>query len=131
MERIRILLVDDEPLVRTGLRMRLSVEADIAVVGETGSGEDALIDAEALQPDVVLLDYRMSPMDGIETLRVLKATGSDASVVMLSGQEIASLAPRALQAGAAAFVSKHESAGVLLSAIRRAASLRRGGEHPS
>jgi DNA-binding NarL/FixJ family response regulator len=131
MERIRILLVDDEPLVRTGLRMRLSVEADIAVVGETGSGEDALIDAEALHPDVILLDYRMTPMDGIETLSALMATGSEASVVMLSGQEIASLAPRALQAGAAAFVSKHESSSVLLSAIRRAATLRLGGEHPS
>lgn len=130
MERIRILLVDDEPLVRQGLRMRLGVEVDMTVVGDTDSGLTALLDAEALLPDVILLDYRMTGLDGIETVRALKAGGCESAIVMLSGQESETLAPQALDAGAAFFVSKHESAETLLSAIRRAAVMR-PREHPS
>ena len=75
---IRVLLVDDQPLLRTGFRMILEAEQDIAVVGEAGDGLQALDQVRVLQPDVVLMDIRMPRMDGVEATRQITApAGTD------------------------------------------------------
>jgi DNA-binding NarL/FixJ family response regulator len=122
MEQIRILIVDDERGVRMGLKMRLGCEADMTVVGEATNGADALTEAKALNPDVVLIDYQMPVLDGLETVREARRNGLPASFVMLSGQDGKILGPIAREAGAAAYVGKYEPDAVLMAAIRRAAA---------
>ena len=131
MDRIRILLVDDERIVRQGLRMRLSLEADMSIVGEAGNGTDAIAELQSLQPDVVIVDYSMPGIDGLQTVREARAAGFSCSFVMFSGHHNEAIASLAIEAGAAAYVRKHEADTVLLSAIRQAAAFRPGGEHPS
>lgn len=128
-ERIRILLVDDQPVVRRGLRMRLEVEPDLEVVGEAGNG-DILAEVEALSPDVVLMDVSMPEIDGIKATAALTASPSRAAVVMLSLQDDALVVGRALAAGAVGFVAKHDPEGELVAAIRRAAQGRLGCRPP-
>lgn len=117
---IRILLVDDQPTVRHGLRLHLSYEADIAIVGEAGDGETAIEMARNLQPHVVVLDISMPGMDGYEAARRIRAMGN-ASIVMLSMQDDAACRVKATNAGADAFVSKHEPADQLTNAIHAVA----------
>src|SRR5215469_11545267 len=81
---IRVLLVDDQPAVRRGLRFRFQLEPDIQVVGEAGSGEEALQLVQTLTPTVVLMDIEMPEMDGISTMAALRALDGTSSVVMLS-----------------------------------------------
>src|SRR5215472_6567097 len=81
---IRVLLVDDQPAVRRGLRFRFQLEPDIQVVGEAGSGPEALQLVQALSPTVVLMDVEMPEMDGISTTAALHALGGGSPVVMLS-----------------------------------------------
>jgi DNA-binding NarL/FixJ family response regulator len=76
---IRVLLVDDQPLLRTGFRMILETEPDIAVVGESGDGEAAVAAARALQPDLVLMDVRMPRMDGVQATRLITGAARDAA----------------------------------------------------
>ena len=78
---VRVLLVDDQPLLRTGFRMILESEPDIAVVGEAGNGEKAVEEARVLQPDVVLMDIRMPRMDGVEATRMITGTNRASSLV--------------------------------------------------
>lgn len=119
---IRVLLVDDQPTVRQGLRMHLSCAADIAVAGEAGDGATAIELASELAPDVVVMDISMPGMDGLEATRRLRAAGGPA-VVMLSLKDDAASRARATEAGARAFVSKNEPAGDLVDAIRRLSPL--------
>lgn len=121
MKRIRLLLVDDEPAIRRGLRMRLALESDVEVVGEARDGVDALRQVELLAPQVVLMDVEMPGLDGIATTSELRSRSTDAVVVMLSMHDDAATVERALAAGAAEFVSKQSIDGALLEAIRRAA----------
>jgi DNA-binding NarL/FixJ family response regulator len=121
MNTINILLVDDEPIIRRGLRMRLELEPDLSVVGEAGDGLDALDSARALTPNVVLMDVEMPRMNGIDATRELRSQVPSAAVVILSMHDDAATQARARAAGASAFVSKHSIDHGLLEAIRRAA----------
>ncbi len=119
---IRVLLVDDEELVRSGLRLILSTEPDLEVVAEAADGEQALAMAELHQPDVVMLDIRMPGLDGIEVARRLAASGSPARVVVLTTFDNDDYVYGALRAGASGFLLKDAPATQLVSAIRAAAA---------
>lgn len=122
MNEIRVLLVDDQPSVRRGLAMRLQLEPDISVVGEAEDGVSALAAAVALKPDVLVMDYEMPQMDGIEAARKLEELGSESRVVMLSIHDNPTVRQEARRAGISAFVAKHQPSEVLLAAIRNAAA---------
>jgi DNA-binding NarL/FixJ family response regulator len=117
---ITLLLVDDEPLVRQGLRMLLGREAHITVVGEASDGAQAITLAQALQPDVVLMDLSMPTMDGIAATAALRAAVPDTAVVLLSLYDEEIMRARAYAAGAVAFLGKQEGVRALLAAIRQA-----------
>jgi DNA-binding NarL/FixJ family response regulator len=127
MERIRVLLVDDEPKVLRGLRMRLGLEPDIRVVGEAADGATAVDLAGLLSPDVVLMDVNLPVVDGITATRELSASVPQSAVVMLSLHDDQGTVDRALAAGAVAFVGKQQMDGDLLGAIRMAAETAKGG----
>jgi DNA-binding NarL/FixJ family response regulator len=126
MERIRLLLVDDEPAVRRGLRMRLELEPDVEVIGEAGNGQTALELVAELSPSVVLMDVDMPVLDGISATREISQRAPGAAVVVLSIHDDRDTIARAKLAGAAAFVPKTEIDGALLSAIRSAATQGKG-----
>ncbi|MGH8774442.1 MAG: response regulator [Jiangellaceae bacterium] len=117
---IRVLLVDDQPLLRTGFRMILETEADIAVVGESGDGEAAVADSRALQPDVVLMDIRMPRMDGVKATRLITRAARDRSprVLVLTTFDLDEYVVEALRAGASGFLLKDVPAEDLVEAIR-------------
>lgn len=118
---IRVLITDDHGVVRQGLRMFLSLDGDLEVVGEARDGEEALSLARQLEPDVVLMDLLMPGMDGIEATRAIKAGMPDVEVVALTSVlEDASVA-NAVKAGAIGYLLKDTDAGELRRAIRAAA----------
>ena len=118
---IKLLVVDDVPSVRRGLRMRLSLECDLQVVGEAASGEEALAVVRALQPDVILMDIEMPGIDGLVATSAMRSVAPQSAVVTLSLHDDAASREKALAAGATAFVGKHEASEALLLAIRDAA----------
>jgi DNA-binding NarL/FixJ family response regulator len=118
---IRILLADDQPTVRKGLRMRLSVEPELDVVGEAADGASAVSLAKDLAPDVVLMDVEMPGLDGISATEQLRQEAPNCSVIVLTIHDDARTRERAHNAGAAAFVAKQEIDRSLLDAIRTAA----------
>lgn len=121
---IRVLLVDDKPTVRKGLRMSLALEPDIDVVGEAADGREAVTQTRLLLPDVVLMDLSMPVMDGLDATQALQDAAPQSTVVILSLHDTLDNRRRARQAGAADFVAKHEGNQVLVDAIRRAAGRR-------
>jgi DNA-binding NarL/FixJ family response regulator len=118
---IRLLLVDDQPVVRHGLRVRFHLEPDMQVVGEASTGREALNLVQILSPDVVLMDIEMPDMDGIEATTALRTVVPQIAVVILSIHNDGQTRIRALAAGATAFVEKRGTTDTLLSAIRQAA----------
>jgi DNA-binding NarL/FixJ family response regulator len=119
-DQISVLVVDDQRLVRAGLRVILESEPDLHVVGEAGNGQEALNGARDLHPDVVLLDIRMPVMDGLQAARlILDQTRSH--VVMLTTFDADEYVFAALQAGASGFLLKDAPEEQLLSAVRSAA----------
>jgi DNA-binding NarL/FixJ family response regulator len=123
---IRVILVDDQPLLRTGFKMILEAEPDIAVVGEAGDGEQAIEQVRVLQPDVVLMDIRMPRMDGVQATRHIVAAGQDAAhaprVLVLTTFDLDEYVVEALRAGASGFLLKDVPADDLIEAIRVIAS---------
>lgn len=119
---ITVLLVDDQPLLLRGLEMLLALEGDVRVVGTAGSAEDALALVPRLRPDVVLMDLQLPSMDGITATRRLRGGPSSSQVIVLTLYDDPATRRRALQAGAAAFVAKHDMEGSLLATIREVAA---------
>ncbi|MDH6144042.1 MULTISPECIES: response regulator [Kitasatospora] len=115
---IRIVLADDQPLVRAGLRMLITDAPDIELVGEAGTGAEALRLARDLQPDVVVMDIRMPIMDGIEATRRIKAEGLPTRVIMLTTFDDDENVYAALRGGASGFLVKDMVLDDILAAIR-------------
>ncbi len=115
---IRVLLVDDQPLLRTGFRLILQSEPDLEVVGEAGDGEVALAQVRALRPDVVLMDIRMPRMDGVEATRRLTALEAPPRVLVLTTYELDEYVVDSLRAGASGFLLKDVPAEDLVEAVR-------------
>ncbi|HEY6411748.1 MAG TPA: response regulator transcription factor [Ktedonobacteraceae bacterium] len=117
---IRVLLVDDQPVVRRGLRVRFQLEPDMQVIGEASTGSEALTLAQILTPDVVLMDIEMPDMDGIEATVALRTVVPQSIVVILSIHTDRQTRMKAQAAGAVAFVEKRGTTDILLAAIRQA-----------
>ncbi|MGH9121264.1 MAG: response regulator [Acidimicrobiales bacterium] len=116
---IRLLIADDEALVRRGLRLVLETEDDLAVVGEAADGAEAIAEALRLRPDVILMDVRMPRMDGVEaTRRLVESTG--AKVVVLTTFDLDEHLFASIRAGASGFLLKASPPEDLVSAIRAA-----------
>jgi len=118
---IKVLVVDDQRLLRAGLRVILESEADMQVVGEAGDGAEALRQCRLLRPDVVLMDVRMPNMDGLEAARKIIA-GGVARVLVLTTFDADEYIYGALQAGASGFLLKDAPPDQLTAAVRAAAS---------
>ncbi len=118
---IRVLIADDQELVRAGFRMILEVQDDVEVVGEAGDGADAVEAACELDPDVVLMDVRMPGTDGIEATRRLATNGSRARVLMLTTFDADEYVYDAIKAGASGFLLKNAPPAQLVAAVRATA----------
>ena len=119
---IRVLIADDQELVRTGFRLILDLEDDMEVVGEAADGADCVRVAAREDPDVILMDVRMPRLDGIAATRELTATGSHARVLVLTTFDLDEYVYEALRAGAAGFLLKDAPREQLVAAIRQAAA---------
>ncbi|WP_018682586.1 response regulator [Actinokineospora enzanensis] len=117
---ITIVLVDDHPVVREGLRGMLEAEADLTVVGEAGSGDEAVAVVRSLRPDVVLMDLRMPGLDGVGATERIVAERGPSRVVVLTTYETDSDILRAVEAGAAGYLLKDASRTELAGAVRAA-----------
>jgi DNA-binding NarL/FixJ family response regulator len=115
---IRVVIADDQPLVRAGLRMILSTESDIEVVGEAADGEEALALCASQRPDVVLMDVRMPGTDGIEATRRLSSQEGVPRILMLTTFDLDEIVYEALRAGASGFLLKDAPEERLTTAIR-------------
>jgi NarL family two-component system response regulator LiaR len=122
MDPIRVVLVDDHRIVRRGLRSFLEAFSDIAVVGESSSGEDVLEQVEGWLPDVVIMDLLMpGGMDGIETTRRLRSITPHTQIVVLTAHTDDARLVAALRAGAIGYVRKDAEPEILLAVVRAAA----------
>ncbi len=115
---IRVLIADDQPLVRAGLRMILAAEPDLEIVGEAADGRAAVEACTALRPDVVLMDVRMPDVDGIEATRQVTATDDPPRVLVLTTFDLDEVVYDALRAGASGFLLKDAPEERLVTAIR-------------
>jgi len=115
---IRVVVADDQPLVRTGLRMILSDAADLEIVGEAADGDEAVALAAAERPDVVLMDVRMPGMGGIDATRAVTAVQDPPRVLVLTTFDLDEVVYDALRAGASGFLLKDAPEERLLTAIR-------------
>jgi DNA-binding NarL/FixJ family response regulator len=118
---IRVLIADDQSLVRMGFRMILEAETDITVVGEAGDGAAAVSMTTALRPDVVLMDVRMPGVDGIDATAAITAAGGPAKVLILTTYDLDRYVYAGLRAGASGFLLKDVPPADLLAAIRTVA----------
>jgi DNA-binding NarL/FixJ family response regulator len=119
---VRILLADDQALLRLGFRMVLETQPDLEVVGEAGDGAQAATMTRALEPDVVLMDVRMPVTDGIEATRRIVESGSAARVLVLTTFNLDEYVYAALRAGASGFLLKDVPPADLISGIRAVAA---------
>ncbi|WP_433049248.1 response regulator [Dactylosporangium sp. CS-033363] len=121
---ITVLLVDDHPVVRDGLRGMLQAEPDLDVVGEAGSGDEAVVAAAARRPDVILMDLRMPGLDGVGATERILAARPQTRIVVLTTYETDEDILRAVEAGARGYLLKDATRAELAAAVRAAA----GGE---
>ncbi|MDY0909571.1 response regulator transcription factor [Microbacterium sp. CFBP9034] len=117
-EPIRVLTVDDQPLIRMGFRLILEAETDLEVVGEAANGEEAIDRAAALGPDVILMDVRMPVLDGIAATRRILDARPGIRILVLTTFDLDEYAFAALRAGASGFLLKDAHARELVAAIR-------------
>ncbi len=119
---IRVVIVDDHPVVREGLAMLLAEEGDIQVVGQAADGDEAIALAQRVQPDVIIMDLMMPTMDGVAATRGLRAAGVPSRVLVLTSFAEDARIRDALQAGAVGYLLKDVRQPELLRAIRDAAA---------
>lgn len=119
--RTRVLIVDDHPLFRRGIREGLELQQDLSIVGEAGDGETAVQMTDSLGPDVVLMDINLPRFNGLEATRSIKKRHPNTAVVMVSMHQDDEQLFNAIRAGAAAYYSKDVESDDLVSAIRRVA----------
>lgn len=115
---IKVMIVDDHSILRSGLTMLLNAEDDIKVIGEASSGEDALELLRNLKPDVVLLDLTMPGIGGIETLKLCKEKYPDVNILILTMHDDEKFLPKILELGASGYVVKKSVDAVVINAIR-------------
>jgi DNA-binding NarL/FixJ family response regulator len=115
---IRVVLVDDQALVRSGFRMILEARDDIEVVGEAEDGVEAVALARSLQPDAILMDVRMPRLDGVEATRQIVASGSQTRVLILTTYDLDEYVYAAIRSGASAFLLKDVEPAQLVDAVR-------------
>ena len=118
MDKLRVMLVDDHAVVRSGFKVLLQTWDDVQVVAEADSGEEALRIHDSVSPDVVVMDIAMAGMGGIEAIKRMVAKDPGARILSLSAHEDTSYSKRALQAGALGYLSKRTAPEVLIDAIR-------------
>lgn len=118
---IRVLVVDDQPLMRAAFEMTLRAEDDIEFVGEAADGHEAVEKTRLLRPDVILMDIRMPELDGVEATRILAAEGVASKILILTTFDIDEYVLEALRAGASGFLLKDVRADELVHAIRSVA----------
>jgi DNA-binding NarL/FixJ family response regulator len=118
----RVLLVDDQELMRMGFRMVTDTQPDLSVVGEASNGIEAVEATRRLKPDVVLMDVRMPEMDGVSATKLIVESEGSARIIILTTFDLDEYVYAALRAGASGFLLKDAPPGDLLSAIRAVAS---------
>jgi len=123
---LKILLCDDHPILREGLKRILLQQSDIKIVEEAGSGSEMLEKSAASRYDVIILDITLPDMNGLDVLKSLQAAGSRAGVLVLSMHPEEQYASRALRAGAAGYLQKESAPAELVNAVRKIA---RGGKY--
>ena len=116
---IRVLIIDDHPIVRTGIRSLLAEASDIQVISEAGSGEEGLDQTFSMKPDVVILDISLPGISGLEVLKGIKEQASSTAVLVLSLHPEDRYAIRLLRAGAAGYLTKGAPSETLIRAIRK------------
>ncbi len=119
---IRVLVADDQSMVRAGFRMLLAGEEDIDVVAEASNGLEAVEKADRFHPDVILMDIRMPELDGLEATRRILATNSGARILILTTFDLDEYVYEALRAGASGFVLKDDPPEQLIAALRTVAA---------
>lgn len=120
MSSIRVLLVDDDPLVRSGLRLMLDGFSDVTVIGEVGDGTGVLAAVHAHRPDVILMDLRMPDLDGIAATHAVRELSDPPQVIVLTTWDVNDAVVRSIEAGATGFLLKSASPQEIVGAIRAA-----------
>jgi DNA-binding NarL/FixJ family response regulator len=118
LEKIRVILADDHPFLRTGLRKILDKTSDIVVIGEAGDGDQALELVESLEPDVLVLDVEMPRVNGIQVARELNSRDTGVRILVLSAHDDRAHILGMLDAGVAGYLTKDEASEVLVKAVR-------------
>jgi DNA-binding NarL/FixJ family response regulator len=120
--KIRVLIADDQTLVRTGFRVILEAEGDIEVVAEADTGHEAIRQAQLVEPDVILMDIRMPELDGLSATEQIRRGPNPPTIVVLTTFDQNEYVYRALRAGAAGFLLKDAPSSRLIAAVRAAAT---------